>query len=141
MTNSPAYQITSVRQSNQTVLPPQNNGFLDLRSQYSASNEFNAGISVLRRAPPKAFGTMRLFTASTNDGQPPELTPDMYLTVLENSAAAPWLALEHIPAAPITPEDKMKRAYLHVFQIVMYLGRPQKEEEAVKFLMVSPAYL
>jgi len=123
------------------VIRPQNNGSLCWRSQHSTYNEFNAGISVRRRAPPKAFGTMRLFTASTNDGQSPELTPDMYLTVLENSAAAPWLALEHIPAAPITSEDKMKRAYLHVSQIVMYLGRPQKEEEAVKFLMVSPAYL
>jgi hypothetical protein len=56
----------------------------------------------------------------------------MWLTVLENTATAPWLNLveqDH--------KDKLKRAYTLMYQIVLYLGRPQEEGKAEQFLVVS----
>jgi hypothetical protein len=59
----------------------------------------------------------------------------MYLAVLEATASAPWVALEHTEHDKASPADRMKRAYSRVFQIIMYLGQPQNEEAAAKFLM------
>jgi hypothetical protein len=60
------------------------------------------------------------------------MPPELWLTVLENTAKAPWLNLvsqEH--------EQKLKRAYTLLYQIVLYLGRPQEEGKAEQFLVVS----
>lgn len=61
----------------------------------------------------------------------------MYLQVLETTVSAPWVALEHTSSDHATLEDRLKRAYGRVFQIFMYLARPQEEEVAAKFLDVS----
>ncbi|KAF7976525.1 hypothetical protein HWV62_6349 [Athelia sp. TMB] len=58
----------------------------------------------------------------------------MYLQVIESTASAPWVALEHTSSDRATPEDRLKRAYSRIFQIFMYLGRPQTEELAAQAL-------
>jgi hypothetical protein len=61
----------------------------------------------------------------------------LFLNALEEASTAPWVALEHTKDDKASPEDRMKRAYSRLFQIIMYLGRPQEEEAAAEFLVVS----
>jgi len=68
------------------------------------------------------------------DDPPPEPTPEIYLKVLESTVSAPWVALEHTSHDKAKPEDRLKRAYGRIFQIFMYLGRPQTEELAAQTL-------
>lgn len=70
------------------------------------------------------------------DSPTPEPTPEMYLQVLETTVSAPWVALEHTASDRATAEDRLKRAYSRIFQIFMYLGRPQAEEVAAQTLDV-----
>ncbi|KII87331.1 hypothetical protein PLICRDRAFT_55297 [Plicaturopsis crispa FD-325 SS-3] len=58
-----------------------------------------------------------------------DITPDMWITVLENSASAPWVALEHTEHDTTSPEQRMRRAYQSLFQVFMYLARPQDNPE------------
>jgi len=62
----------------------------------------------------------------------PASSTERWITVLENTATAPWLNI-----VPQDHEDKLKRAYTLLFQIVLYLGRPQEEDKAQQFLVVS----
>lgn len=90
-------------------------------------------------SPPKDDGPEEQQPVNEGTSEYPTPTPEMYLKVLENTASAPWLALEHTANDKSTPKEKMARAYSRAFQIFMYLGRPQEEEAAMEFLNVSPA--
>jgi len=68
------------------------------------------------------------------DSPAPQPTPEMYLQVLETTVSAPWVALEHTASDRATAEDRLKRAYSRIYQIFMYLGRPQVEEVAAQTL-------
>jgi hypothetical protein len=69
---------------------------------------------------------------SNTNSEQKDIPPEMWLTVLENTANAPWLSL-----VPQDHEDKLKRAYTLLYQIVLYLGRPQEDGKAEQFLVVS----
>lgn len=62
------------------------------------------------------------------------MSPDKWIQVLENTASAPWLN-----TLPTEHGDRLKRAYTLLFQIVLYLGRPQEPEMAEQFLVVRLA--
>lgn len=59
------------------------------------------------------------------------IPPEKWIKILENTASAPWLG-----SLPPVHEDRLKRAYALLFQIVIYLGRPQDAEEAGQYLLV-----
>jgi len=61
-------------------------------------------------------------------------TAETYLKLLESAASAPQAALEHTQHDKLSQEERMKRAFNHIFVIIMYLGRPQDEEAASVFL-------
>ncbi|KAF7978055.1 hypothetical protein HWV62_1685 [Athelia sp. TMB] len=111
--------------------------------QHSVPRCFN---SSARNAPVNSFKNYALLTRARHsryaystftpppDSPPPTPTPEMYLQVIESTASAPWVALEHTSSDRATPEDRLKRAYSRIFQIFMYLGRPQTEELAAQAL-------
>jgi hypothetical protein len=126
-----------MEQSNHIVVRLQTGGYSHSFHQRRRLNAAPCAFGVSPPTPRKPLGVTRSFAASAN----PTPTPEMYLAVLEATASAPWVALEHTEHDKASPADRMKRAYSRVFQIIMYLGQPQNEEAAAKFLMVSPAYL
>ena len=66
------------------------------------------------------------------DAASKEMPAEIWINALENTAKASWLNL-----VPQGHEDKLKRAYTLLYQIVLYLGRPQEEGKAEQFLVVS----
>ncbi|KAM6497622.1 hypothetical protein JOM56_005570 [Amanita muscaria] len=58
-----------------------------------------------------------------------EIPPEWWINALEATANAPWLF--HLPNEPV---DRLKRAFTLLFQIILYLGRPQEEGVAIQFL-------
>ena len=61
-----------------------------------------------------------------------EIPPEWWIGALEATANAPWLF--HLPNEKV---DRLKRAFTLIFQIILYLGRPQEIEKAQQFLNVS----
>ncbi|KAF9457882.1 hypothetical protein BDZ94DRAFT_1272009 [Collybia nuda] len=59
-----------------------------------------------------------------------KISPDRWIGILENTASAPWLN-----ELPLEHGDRLKRAYTLLFQIVLYLGRPQEADMAEQFLV------
>ncbi|KAF8625650.1 hypothetical protein AX15_005271 [Amanita polypyramis BW_CC] len=67
-----------------------------------------------------------------NSGGKKEIPPEWWIGALETTANAPWLF--HLPQEPV---DRLKRTFTLIFQIILYLGRPQETEMAHQFLNVS----
>ncbi|KAF8632478.1 hypothetical protein AX17_004828 [Amanita inopinata Kibby_2008] len=65
----------------------------------------------------------------TKDDKKREIPPEWWIGALETTAHAPWLF--HMP--PEDP-DKLKKAFTLIFQVIIYLGRPQEQEKATQFL-------
>ncbi|KAF8878401.1 hypothetical protein BD779DRAFT_1554448 [Infundibulicybe gibba] len=63
---------------------------------------------------------------------PPDapIPPEKWIEVLEKTASAPWLG-----ALPPDHADRLRRAYTFLFQIVIYLGRPQEQEQGEQYLV------
>jgi len=84
---------------------------------------------------PALFHTSSLKNNEESNSIPPKpeapagFPPHIFLEALESTAFAPWLAIENTSDDTRPPEEKMKRAYSRIFQIVMYLGRPQDDAE------------
>ena len=114
---------------------PQNNRSFNKRCQQQGTTVISNAFGRSRPTLSKSLITTRPFAASSNPQPTP--TPEMYLKVIQNSAFAPSLALEHTKDDKTSPEDRMRRAYSRVFQIILYLGQPREEEAAAKFLLVS----
>jgi hypothetical protein len=55
------------------------------------------------------------------------------VTILENTASAPWLSL----LAP-NVEDRLRMTYLITIQLALYIDRPMEVDENTQFLTVSP---
>jgi hypothetical protein len=71
----------------------------------------------------------------TKNSKEDTIPPDAWIEALERTANAPWLF--HLPN---DPADRLKRSFTLLFQIILYLGRPQEAEKATQFLTVRPKF-
>ena len=95
-----------------------------VRPSTSASRSLNTSV-------PRA--TMVKDTSSNGDSPQAKTIPESEkVAMLEATAKAPWLS-----SLPDNIDDRLKVAYLIVFQLVLYLDRPMELEETTQFFTVS----
>ncbi len=95
------------------------------------------GVSLVRNYTTANNGS----SGEDEPSQPSQDPKDLnWLQFLESASKAPWLT-----QAPPHAEDRLRRAYSLLFQIILYLGRPlsndvkEVEQATQQFLLVSNA--
>ena len=74
-------------------------------------------------------------TQTKNSKEGASIPPEAWIGALERTANAPWLF-----QLPHDPTDRLKRSFTLMFQVILYLGRPQEEDKATQFLTVRSKF-
>ncbi|KAF8996432.1 hypothetical protein BDQ17DRAFT_1364434 [Cyathus striatus] len=107
--------------------------YLSLQARQSIANSRRYSQENAPSKAPEAEPTAQAETTEQTDSSTQklnEIPSERFVQVLKNTASAPWLS-----QIPSEQEDRLKRAYTLLFQVILYLGRPQEPEAAQQFLV------